>query len=383
MSTRRIDISLLEDSLKGLILNALTLDNAYTKSETDARIQAILGTAPANLDTLQELANALNNDSNFASEIVTLMNNKVDIILGKQLSTEDYTALDKAKLINIQANANNYTHPVNHSPSIITQDSSNRFVTDSEKTLWQSAVTHISDLIGHITGAERTLWNGKANVNSIPTDTSQLIKTDVYTKIEVDNSLATKSDTTHNHDGRYAIKNTEVTIANQGTLITGLRTDVSSIQSNIANGDVHSNFTVINSLTQLMLDGWNSAVTHISDLVKHITSAERISWNAKSNFSGSYVDLTSKPIIPTVVSALTNDSMYQTATQVDTSISSKADKSYVDTQNATKVSTTTFTGHTGSTSIHVLQTDKDTWNAHAKITQGTVQPTSGWYFKEI
>ena len=31
---------------------------------------------------------------------------------------------------------NNYTHPANHPPSIITQDSSNRFVTDSEKSTW-------------------------------------------------------------------------------------------------------------------------------------------------------------------------------------------------------------------------------------------------------
>lgn len=31
-----------------------------------------------------------------------------------------------------------YTHPSNHSPSVITQDSSNRFVTDAEKTAWNA-----------------------------------------------------------------------------------------------------------------------------------------------------------------------------------------------------------------------------------------------------
>lgn len=31
-----------------------------------------------------------------------------------------------------------YTHPTNHSPSIITQDASNRFVSDAEKTAWNA-----------------------------------------------------------------------------------------------------------------------------------------------------------------------------------------------------------------------------------------------------
>lgn len=45
---------------------------------------------------------------------------------------------------------------------------------------------------------------------------------------------------------------------------------------------------------------------------KFITDEERIAWNAKSNFSGSYNDLTNKPTIPTKVSQLTNDSAFLT-----------------------------------------------------------------------
>jgi hypothetical protein len=48
------------------------------------------------------------------------------------------TGADKTKLDGIATSANNYTHPANHAPSIITQDSSNRFVTDTEKTTWNS-----------------------------------------------------------------------------------------------------------------------------------------------------------------------------------------------------------------------------------------------------
>ena len=44
-----------------------------------------------------------------------------------------------------------------------------------------------------------------------------------------------------------------------------------------------------------------------------ITSSDISNWNAKSNFSGSYDDLTNKPTIPTKTSQLTNDSGYLTS----------------------------------------------------------------------
>lgn len=48
------------------------------------------------------------------------------------------TKEDKVKLNGISDNANNYTHPNNHPPSIIVQDASNRFVTDAEKVAWNN-----------------------------------------------------------------------------------------------------------------------------------------------------------------------------------------------------------------------------------------------------
>ncbi len=48
------------------------------------------------------------------------------------------SAADKAKLNGIAAGANNYTHPANHPASVITQDASNRFVTDTEKATWNA-----------------------------------------------------------------------------------------------------------------------------------------------------------------------------------------------------------------------------------------------------
>lgn len=48
--------------------------------------------------------------------------------------------------------------------------------------------------------------------------------------------------------------------------------------------------------------------------VKNITQTNINNWNAKSNFSGSYNDLTNKPTIPTKTSQLTNDSNFLTST---------------------------------------------------------------------
>ena len=47
------------------------------------------------------------------------LSGKVDKVTGKQLSTEDYTTLEKEKLANIEADANKYVHPATHPLSII------------------------------------------------------------------------------------------------------------------------------------------------------------------------------------------------------------------------------------------------------------------------
>lgn len=46
------------------------------------------------------------------------------------------SAGDKKKLDGVAANANNYTHPTSHPASMITQDATHRFVTDTEKAGW-------------------------------------------------------------------------------------------------------------------------------------------------------------------------------------------------------------------------------------------------------
>ena len=164
----------------------------YTKTETDQRIQMVVDAAPEALDTLKEIADSLNNDPDFAATITTALSKKVDKVDGKQLSAEDYTTPEKQKLAGIEDNANKYVHPTTHPGSMITEDSTHRWSTDTEKSNWNDA----------------------------------------------------------------------------------------NLQKH-----THNNFSILQTITQTLIDAWNSAVDHISDTVKHITSAERALWNTVSNKS--------------------------------------------------------------------------------------------------
>ena len=105
-----------------------------TASDIDTRINALIGAAPTALDTLVEIADALNNDPDFAATMTSQLAGKVDKVAGKGLSTEDFTAELKAKLEGITG----YTHPDSHPATMITQDATHRFVTDAEKTAWNA-----------------------------------------------------------------------------------------------------------------------------------------------------------------------------------------------------------------------------------------------------
>ncbi|GGF82596.1 hypothetical protein GCM10010912_29630 [Paenibacillus albidus] len=157
----------------------------YSKDETDQRIQAVVGTAPDALDTLKEIGDALNNDPNFAATVTNQLSGKVDKVAGKQLSTEDYTAAEKAKLAGLSSGAG-------AAGSATDTVIGNRTITDTEaptgetgaptklwgwlaymiksitgKSSWrtapattlEAAKTHADDTIRHLTAAERTTWN--------------------------------------------------------------------------------------------------------------------------------------------------------------------------------------------------------------------------------
>lgn len=118
------------------------------KGYTDTEINNLVNGAPEAMDTLAELAAAISENSDLMDALNAAIGNKVDKIDGMGLSSNDYTSAEKTKLAGIATGANNYVHPSTHAASIITQDSTHRFVTDTEKTTWNSKLDASSTIDG-------------------------------------------------------------------------------------------------------------------------------------------------------------------------------------------------------------------------------------------
>lgn len=69
----------------------------------------------------------------------------------------------------------------------------------------------------------------------------------------------------------------------------------------------------LDHIEQGIVDNEITIGDHKKDTSSHVTADEKAAWDSKSNFSGSYSDLTDKPTIPTKTSQLTNDSGYLTS----------------------------------------------------------------------
>jgi hypothetical protein len=85
-----------------------------------------------------------------------LQDGKVDKVAGKSLlSDTEITRL---------GTLSNYIHPANHPPSIITQDASNRFVTDAEKAAWNAKQSSLGFSAENV--ANKNVANGYAGLGA-------------------------------------------------------------------------------------------------------------------------------------------------------------------------------------------------------------------------
>lgn len=212
-----------------------------------------------------------------------------------------------------------------------------------------------------------------------PTDLSNYdTKSEVNAKIEQATSGKVDTSTFNTYSGNVAsaldgkVDDAEIAdmatktwVGNQGYLtehqdISG-KLDVSAFTAYSGAVD-----TTINSkASQASVDALNGVVTaHTANTEIHVTSAEKNAWNAKSDFSGSYNDLTDKPTIPTVPTsntAFTNDARYITSgeaqTQIVNSISGKVDTS---TYTAYTAATDTALSNKADTATTYTKTEVDT-----------------------
>lgn len=281
--------------------------------------------------------------------------NKVDKVSGKGLSANDYTTEEKNKLSGIANNANNYVHPATHSASMITQDATHRFVTDIEKTG----------------------WNDKYSKNEIDNKINQVI-TDLDWKESVATYSALSTTYPSPQDGwTVNVKDTDITYRWSGTawisisansipLATSSTDGKMSKQDKIDHDDMvikkhtHDNKSVLDGITSTLITAWNSAVTHISDTVKHITSAERTTWNTVTNKAEIVHTHTKSQItdFPTKLSQFNNDAGYITALDVDTS--------------------TNHVHSNKSTLDKITESNLTDWNNKLSKSGGTMSGTISW-----
>ena len=227
-------------------------------------------------------------------------------------------------------------------------------VTTSDKTKWNK-VDDKQDVSGMTAYTEAATTSALNNIVTAHTADTSIHFTTGDVKTQIDNSISGKADTT------------AVTEA---------------IDAAVSGKTNQSDFSA-----------------HTASTTVHVTSEEKTTWNNKSNFSGSYNDLTdkptlfsgdyndleNKPTIPSKTSDLTNDSDFATSGYVQTVTSDMATQTWVgqqgylksadisgkqDITGMTAYTTTaitntlsgTVTAHTADTTIHVTASDKSKWN---------------------
>ena len=77
------------------------------------------------------------------------------------------TADEKTKLAGIEANANNYTHPSSHPATMITEDATHRFVTDTEKVTWNNKASKSTIITTTLLASN---WDSTAKIYSFEAD---------------------------------------------------------------------------------------------------------------------------------------------------------------------------------------------------------------------
>lgn len=231
----------------------------------------ILGSIPTKVSQLA-------NDSNYQTleQVQDALSTKVDKVSGKGLSTEDFTSALKSKLeglsnYNDKELANAISSLRNDFDDLVSGDTSKAIETFNEIVSFLNGIEDTQSLESIIASIETQIGDVR---RAIPSRVSAL---------QNDSNYTTES---------YVSGRIDAQTSYLEERIDEVRED---IESNIPD-----------SLADLSSDS-----TH-----RTVTDTEKATWNAKSNFSGSYNDLTNKPTIPTAVSQLSNDKKYTTESDV-------------------------------------------------------------------
>lgn len=239
------------------------------------------------------------NDSAIKKEIADLteeINNKVDKVTGKVLSTNDYTDLEKEKLASLE----------NYDDTEIKEDIANL----EENKANRSEIPDVSDFI---TKDVNNLTHYELKTNTGSSIDLSIDNTTYIMTLSLKNSEGTILNTksvdlpleTMVVGGSYDNVNKKIilTLKNGNTIDVPVSDLISGLQSEI---------TTSNKLSSDLVDDTNK-------INKFVTNQEKQTWNNKSDFSGNYNDLSNKPTIPDELKDLSDDTTHRTVTDTEKS----------------------------------------------------------------
>lgn len=113
------------------------------KDYVDEKIAELIGGAPETYDTLKEIADYIASHVDVADSLNAAIGQKADRTLATTREDGLMSKADKIKMDSMESGANRYTHPDTHPADMVAEDATHRFVTDEEKTDWNSRPTII------------------------------------------------------------------------------------------------------------------------------------------------------------------------------------------------------------------------------------------------
>ena len=252
-----------------------SIDGLATETYVDNKVAGLVDSAPATLDTLNELAAALGDDPNFATTVATQIGEKVDKVDGKGLSTNDLTATLKSNYDSAYIHSTSTHAPTDAEKNAIVgiqKNGTDLSVNSSTRKVNITVPTSASD-VGAVP-TSRTI-NGKAlseditlsatDVDALPSSTA-IITYDSL--LPVESTTLIDADTLNGHGSDYFATDTDVSglqsnISDLQTNISGLQSNIDGLQTNV--NDLQTN---VNGLQTNM----NSLQTDVNDLQSSVST---------------------------------------------------------------------------------------------------------------
>lgn len=241
--------------------------------------------------------------------VAEAISNKVDKVNGKGLSTNDFTDNDKTKLDSIAANAeanvqsdwnqNDSTADdfIKNKPTITTANDAVLEIQKNGAKIGEFTANASTDAVVNITVPVNAV-----DVNALPAST----KYGASLSLSIDNATYVITAALNDQDGNTLGMAQTIDLPLESVVVNGSYDDTTQkIILTLNNGN-----TVEFSVADLV-SGLQTEITTTNkldaDLVddststnKFVTAADKTAWNAKSDFSGSYTDLTNVPEFATV-----------------------------------------------------------------------------------